>query len=184
MVGLVLRITDADDVECGSVYIERGPIAFPATDPFLGDPSQTQLTEIFMMTEDFDKQVVKHPLSPEFYRLTEEEIAFHKAQTGIQDDDELKKHILAVQRDAYEVRLRVFSERYHVAAVDNSEQVFPYPCIRWFTFARSVTNSFPLHCDQTEVLQTADISLSGLHPAIGVGTHTPWGHLPRNWLLL
>ena len=63
-----------------------------------------------MMTEDFDKQVVKHPLNPEFYRLTDEEIAFHRAQTGIQDENELKEHILAVQRDAYEVRLHVFSE--------------------------------------------------------------------------
>ena len=56
-----------------------------------------------MTNEDFDKQVVKHPLNSEFYRLTDEEVAFHKAQTGIRDDDELKEHILAVQRDAYEV---------------------------------------------------------------------------------
>lgn len=60
------------------------------------------LANISEMTEDFDKQVFKHPLNPESYRLAEDEIAFHKAQTGIQDDEELKSHIIAVQRDAYE----------------------------------------------------------------------------------
>ena len=90
------------------------------------------------MTEDFDQQVHKHPLDPAFYSLTEEEVGFYKAQTGIQDDDALKEHILAVQKDAYEVRLAAHSERCNVVAADSSEQVFPYPCIRWFTFARSV----------------------------------------------
>ncbi|EPT05431.1 hypothetical protein FOMPIDRAFT_127976 [Fomitopsis schrenkii] len=83
------------------------------------------------MTEDFDKQVFKHPLNPESYRLAEDEIAFHKAQTGIQDDEELKSHIIAVQRDAYEV--------------------FPYPCIRWFTFARLQISRVPAYTQLLEL---------------------------------
>ena len=35
--------------------------------------------------------------------LTDEERSFFKQQTGIQDDDELKAHILQVQAEAYKV---------------------------------------------------------------------------------
>ena len=37
------------------------------------------------------------------YDLTDEERFFFKQQTGIQDDDELKAHILQVQAEAYKV---------------------------------------------------------------------------------
>ena len=36
--------------------------------------------------------------------LNPEEEAFFKSETGIQDTDELKKHIIEVQEDAYKVR--------------------------------------------------------------------------------
>jgi hypothetical protein len=61
-------------------------------------------------------------LSPEpalderLYDLTDVERSFFKQQTGIQDDDELKAHIIRVQAEAY--------------------QVHPYPCIRLFHFAK------------------------------------------------
>ena len=42
-------------------------------------------------------------LDESLYRLTEEERAFFKQQTGILDDDELKAHIIRVQTEAYEV---------------------------------------------------------------------------------
>jgi len=42
-------------------------------------------------------------LDERFYDLTDEECAFFKQQTGIQDDDELKTHILQVQAEAYKV---------------------------------------------------------------------------------
>ncbi|KAA1474375.1 hypothetical protein DENSPDRAFT_824214 [Dentipellis sp. KUC8613] len=48
------------------------------------------------------------------YKLDEQESTFFKQQTGIQDDAELKKHIVAVQADAY--------------------AIYPYPCIRRFAF--------------------------------------------------
>ena len=44
------------------------------------------------------------PLDPSFYNLKENEIAFFKKQTGIQEDSELRKHIIEVQAEAYAVR--------------------------------------------------------------------------------
>ncbi|KAI0034152.1 hypothetical protein K488DRAFT_46101 [Vararia minispora EC-137] len=55
-------------------------------------------------------------LDESFYGLDAEEAAFYKQQTGIQDDAELKQHIMAVQAKAY--------------------SVFPYPCIRRFAFTQ------------------------------------------------
>ena len=43
------------------------------------------------------------PLDPSLYKLEEDEAAFFKQATGIQDDEELKQHILRVQAEAYEV---------------------------------------------------------------------------------
>ncbi|KAJ7467478.1 hypothetical protein FB451DRAFT_1352474 [Mycena latifolia] len=54
------------------------------------------------------------------YVLDPAELAFLKAQTGVQDDEELKAHVLALQKKAYEV--------------------YPYPCIRRFGFTRLKIN--------------------------------------------
>jgi len=48
------------------------------------------------------------------YGLSPEQASFFKAQTGIDDDDDLRSHILKVQEKAYEI--------------------FPYVCIRSLTF--------------------------------------------------
>lgn len=42
-------------------------------------------------------------LNPDFYRPTEEEVAFFKAQTGMQGEEELKQHILKIQQEAWDV---------------------------------------------------------------------------------
>jgi hypothetical protein len=42
-------------------------------------------------------------LNERLYDLTDEERSFFKQQTEIQDDDELKAHILQVQAEAYKV---------------------------------------------------------------------------------
>ena len=42
--------------------------------------------------------------SAELYKLSPEDAAFFKAQTGIDNDEALKEHILAVQERAYKVR--------------------------------------------------------------------------------
>ena len=46
----------------------------------------------------------RRPLEEKYYSLTPEEVAFFQSYTGIQDEEELKKHILKVQSDAYAVR--------------------------------------------------------------------------------
>ncbi|KAM6495362.1 hypothetical protein JOM56_008068 [Amanita muscaria] len=56
------------------------------------------------------------PLDESLYSLDEDELAFFKSETGIDDEGELKKHILTIQARAYEV--------------------FPYPCIRFFQFTK------------------------------------------------
>ncbi|KAJ3574692.1 hypothetical protein NP233_g1603 [Leucocoprinus birnbaumii] len=56
------------------------------------------------------------PLDEGLYDLKQEEVGFFKTLTGIQDDDELKRHIIDVQTKAY--------------------QVMCYACIRHFNFAR------------------------------------------------
>jgi hypothetical protein len=53
------------------------------------------------MTPDAHHQSVL-PLDEGLYKL---DCAFFKQQTGIDDNDELKTHLLCVQADAYEVTL-------------------------------------------------------------------------------
>jgi len=65
------------------------------------------------------------PLDDERYNLDEKELAFFKSQTGIQDDAVLKEHIIQVQRDAYEI--------------------FPYPCISLFSFAKLKVSNFSVY---------------------------------------
>ncbi|KAK0192562.1 hypothetical protein F5146DRAFT_507891 [Armillaria mellea] len=60
--------------------------------------------------------VATRQLDPTLYALSEDEAAFFKAQTGIEDDVALKNHIFTVQEEAY--------------------KVYPYNCIRVFTFAK------------------------------------------------
>ncbi|KAJ3551506.1 hypothetical protein NM688_g4664 [Phlebia brevispora] len=70
-------------------------------------------------------RAVPRQLDESLYSLTVEESAFIKAQTGITDDDELKKHILQVQAEIY--------------------AVFPYVCILWFTFAKLKITRIPAY---------------------------------------
>ena len=42
-------------------------------------------------------------LDERLYELADEDLAFFKQQTGIQDEEELKAHILQVQAEAYKV---------------------------------------------------------------------------------
>lgn len=43
-------------------------------------------------------------LDPSLYKLGDEEASFFKQYTGINDDEELRQHILQVQKEAYKVR--------------------------------------------------------------------------------
>ncbi|KAI0322176.1 hypothetical protein OF83DRAFT_1167836 [Amylostereum chailletii] len=63
-------------------------------------------------------------LDPSLYDLSEEESTFFKQQTGIQDDEELKAHILDIQAKAFAVH--------------------PYPCIRHFAWTSlKISRLFP-----------------------------------------
>jgi hypothetical protein len=71
------------------------------------------------------------PLDEGLYKL---DSAFFKQQTGIDDNDELKTHLLSIQAEAYKVTHLVFSllGPYLI----QSSKVKPYPCIRHFSWAR------------------------------------------------
>ncbi|PIL30914.1 hypothetical protein GSI_07083 [Ganoderma sinense ZZ0214-1] len=56
----------------------------------------------------------QNPLDESLYRLDEEGLTFMKTQACFEDEEELKKHVLAVQAEAYKIH--------------------PYPCIRSFGF--------------------------------------------------
>ncbi|KAL4254522.1 hypothetical protein ABKN59_003241 [Abortiporus biennis] len=62
------------------------------------------------------KTVLAIPLKPELLHLDEDELAFYKKKTGIEDTEELKQNIIKIQEEAYEV--------------------FPYPCIHCFAFTK------------------------------------------------
>ncbi|PBK67606.1 hypothetical protein ARMSODRAFT_889090 [Armillaria solidipes] len=67
------------------------------------------------------------PLDPTLYALDEDEAAFFKSQTGIEDDTALKSHIFAVQEEAY--------------------KICPYPCIRRFAFTKICISRYPSYQD-------------------------------------
>ena len=56
------------------------------------------------MTSDAHRQPVL-PLDEGLYNLDDTEITFFKQQTGIDDSDELKAHLLSIRAEAYEVTL-------------------------------------------------------------------------------
>ncbi|KAH7889087.1 hypothetical protein F5I97DRAFT_1803283 [Phlebopus sp. FC_14] len=66
-------------------------------------------------------------LQEQYYKITPEQAIFFKERTGIVDDEELKRHILAVQAEAYKVA--------------------PYPCIMGFVFLSLLISRFPVYED-------------------------------------
>ncbi|TFK40028.1 hypothetical protein BDQ12DRAFT_680236 [Crucibulum laeve] len=66
------------------------------------------------MASFFTDPSLRPALDEGFYSLKPDELAFFKTQTGISDPEELKCHIIEVQKKAYEI--------------------YGYPCIRRFAF--------------------------------------------------
>ncbi|KAI0639005.1 hypothetical protein C8Q77DRAFT_23448 [Trametes polyzona] len=64
-----------------------------------------------------------YPIDESLYSLGEDELAFMKKQTGIEDEEELRKHIISVTKEAY--------------------AVFPFPCIRRFNFLKLKLSRLP-----------------------------------------
>lgn len=57
-----------------------------------------------LATGTAEKKHANIPLNDGLYATDDEAKAFYKAETRIDDDDELKTHICAVQNKAYSVR--------------------------------------------------------------------------------
>ncbi|KIM65749.1 hypothetical protein SCLCIDRAFT_1211726 [Scleroderma citrinum Foug A] len=71
------------------------------------------------------------PLNPALYAPLPDDVAFLKATTGIEDDEELKSHILAIQERVYKVA--------------------PYPCFYGFAFIKTSISVQPVYRDILEI---------------------------------
>ncbi|KJA15437.1 hypothetical protein HYPSUDRAFT_48362 [Hypholoma sublateritium FD-334 SS-4] len=74
------------------------------------------------------------PFDEQFYDLGPKEVEYLKEQTGIDDDDSLKAHILQVQQKAY--------------------NEYPYPCILYFTFMKFTISDMPVYSSILELCRT------------------------------
>ena len=93
------------------------------------------------MNLDSEAEKLLRSLPPDgsFLALDHETEKFFKEETGIQDGEELKRHIIKVQQEAYEVSPGTSADPAHLPGGGNvvfRSQVFPYPCIRAFRFAK------------------------------------------------
>jgi len=79
----------------------------------------------------FEYDNLTKPLEEGFYALSADEFAFYKAQTGIEDERAMKDHIIAVQKQAYEV--------------------YGYPCIRSFAFTKLKISHLPAYPSALEL---------------------------------
>ena len=71
---------------------------------FVSPDMTTDLTQTAALRKaDLSNPDIRPPLNPELYAPAENEKAFFKELTKIQDDEELRKHILDVQAKAYAV---------------------------------------------------------------------------------
>ncbi|KAF9007611.1 hypothetical protein BDQ17DRAFT_1238084 [Cyathus striatus] len=85
------------------------------------------------MPSIFGDPNLRPPLDESLYSLNDEESSFYKTLTGIQDDEELKHHIIDVQTKAY--------------------QVYGYPCIRRFAFTRLKISRLPAYSQVAQLRQ-------------------------------
>ncbi|KAF8640237.1 hypothetical protein AX16_010133 [Volvariella volvacea WC 439] len=103
------------------------------------------LIRVFDKTSPFASIETSPPLEESLYSIVKEEAKeFLKAATGIQDDGELKRHIIDVQKKAY--------------------AVYGYPCIRCFSFANTEMTNLPAY---SQALQLAEERPGALFLDIG-----------------
>jgi len=76
------------------------------------------------------------PLDDALLELHPKEEVFFKSETGIQDTEELRKHILGIQEDAYKVSRTDQIKSARGSNVVLRAQTYPYPCIRGFGFTK------------------------------------------------
>jgi hypothetical protein len=96
-------------------------------------------------------------LDPDFYNLQPQEVAFFKQQTGIDDDELLKQHIIQVQVKAYEVLIiftyRSYTFSFHcrfiaitVSVISTSPASRLLPCLVISKHSASSKNATGLSC--------------------------------------
>ncbi|KAL5521597.1 hypothetical protein ACEPAF_2345 [Sanghuangporus sanghuang] len=78
-------------------------------------------------TNGTDSRLPTVKLDPSLYKLSREEIDFMKGQTGIEDEEELKQHVISVQKEAWDV--------------------VNYKCIQSFGFLRLKMSRLPMYQD-------------------------------------
>ena len=95
-------------------------------------------------------------LDEDWLVLDPETESFFKAETGIEDGEELKKHIIGVQEEAYKASPSVFF-RSRLSTQDGNVvfyvQVYPYPCIRGFRFVMLKIARLPAYPRVFELLK-------------------------------
>ena len=101
------------------------------------------------MTSTEDDGRKPWPLDPSLFNPTDGEISFFREQTGIQDPEELKKHIIGVQEEAYAVSShcdsRCFSEVEWNGSADLSVSVYSSLRIRPVSTTYDVCMNFAVH---------------------------------------
>ena len=133
------------------------------------------------------------PLDGVSLGMTPEEEAFLKSETGIQDTEELKKHIIEVRKDAYKVSRCSRTDRTKSTPGSNivfRVQVYPYPCILGFGFAKiRITEllAYPRVLELGKSRPDAifmDIGCCSEHQLIlGICLNLTCGFAPGQWVL-
>lgn len=104
---------------------------------------------------EFEAMLRVLPLDGSLLVLDPETESFYKAETGIQDIEELRKHIIGLQEEAFKVN-HCPSANLALLQVGNIVfciQVFPYPCIYGFKFAKVKVAKIPAYPSIFELLK-------------------------------
>ena len=109
-------MTDTDMSNLASVLGAVNPVAAPVADTNQEGMTTDEAQAVDKMKADFKDTIerlstafikngqLRPGLDEKFYQPEEKEVKFFKQQTGIQDDEALKRHIMEVQAEAYAVR--------------------------------------------------------------------------------
>ena len=127
---------------------------------------------------DWGSEIESHlrslPLNSDVLALDPDTENFFKAETGIQDTEQLRKHILQVQEEAYKVSFAVSVHMPDLNILFRA-QLHPYPCIRAFKFVRLKIPKMPIYPRVLQLLENRPDAIfldigccSEHHPHLGV----------------
>ena len=87
-----------------------------------------------------DLQGAVAPLDESLYKLEGADLDFYRCATGVEDEEQLKQHILAVQKRAFDVSKDTVQKSKELISYIFLK-VYKYPCIRVFDFLRFDTST-------------------------------------------